>query len=114
MITTKTEREHLSELQTRDARGLPLTDDERAQLDAFYRRLDEEEAAVLAPAMERHRKERAEIAAKTRELEAIRDQLLVSYDQLKSLIGEIQALQQRADELVASVPPMIEAEHIAA
>ena len=72
-------------LHDRATRGLPLTEDERRQLDAWYKRLDEEEEAMLSrnaapllPLIEEVRasvdKTWSEIAAMTQRISKLRQQ----------------------------------------
>ena len=69
------------QLHDRATRGLPLSEEERAQLDAWYKKLDEEEAAWLtqpdlAPLIEETRRQTSrgwdEIAALVQQIQETR------------------------------------------
>ena len=74
-------------LHDRATRGLPLTEDERRQLDAWHKANDEEEAAWLT------KPDLAPLIAETRQ------QTAQGWDEIASMVRQIQETRRRNDEL---------------
>jgi hypothetical protein len=98
-----TDLAYIQELRRREWKGEPLSDQEQADLSAFYARMNAEEEALLAPAFERWEQERIEREEKLRRLEAIRDQMQASLNALQDLRRQIETLKAEEESLLASV-----------
>jgi len=89
----ETDRARIEVLRRRESAGLPLTETERAELEAFYHKVEENEAAYLTPATERLRQQRLSEEERLRQLEALRDRKRASVTQLEAIVREIAGIQ---------------------
>jgi Mg2+ and Co2+ transporter CorA len=60
-MTNKAYKEHINQLREKEHNELPLTERERADLDAFYQKILDEETKRLAPAFARMQEEKEEM-----------------------------------------------------
>jgi DNA anti-recombination protein RmuC len=96
-----TNRATIEKLRLRAYHGETLTAEEQAIMDDFYRRIEAMEATYLTPANERLRQQNDAMEERLHELEAVRDKLSASYEQLRRLVGEIESLQKQAHHLLS-------------
>jgi len=88
--------DHARELHTRAARGLPLTVEEQAELDAWYRRNDDDEARMLAASAPQST---LELETLRREVDAALSRLTTAAEQVQTLSHENETLRRELAEL---------------
>lgn len=92
----------IESLRERESQGKPLTAEERTELDAYYERIETQEALYLTPATERLRAERLQIEESLRRLEAIKSQKQEAVQRLESLIREIESLTTEEQRILTA------------
>jgi hypothetical protein len=97
------DKAHIEELRRWEAAGLSLTETERAELDNFYRKVEEYEAAYLTAATEHLRRQRFSEMERLRQLEALRDRKRDAVMRLEGIVREFERLQAEEDRLLAAV-----------
>ena len=90
---TDQQRERLEHLRSREADGEALTAAEQAELSAFLRRIEEEEAAYLRPANERLRAEIQAREERNRALRALVERRAALAARLEAVVAEADACQ---------------------
>ncbi len=100
---TDQERERLEHLRSREADGDALTGAEQAELSAFLRRIEEEEAAYLRPANERLRAEIQAQEERNRSLRALIERRQALVARLETVVTELEDERRAIDEDVARI-----------
>ena len=100
---TEEYRAHVEALREREESGESLAPEERSALDAFYARVEADEAVRLAPQRALRKKENAAHARYLAGLEAVLAQKRDSLQRLEKLVQEIEAIQQEESRLLAAV-----------
>lgn len=93
---------YIEALRQREDAGDILTDRERAELDAFYLALEEQEAIYLAPATEQLRKQRLVLEESVSQLHVLREKKQRVLDQMQGLARQIADIEVQESQLLAS------------
>jgi hypothetical protein len=83
---TMTYKEHINQLREKEHKRLPLTEKERAKLDAFYQKILDKEAKRLEPALARMREEREEMEKQLQMLKALAKRMDECLQRLRGLV----------------------------
>lgn len=97
------QQQNLETLRQREIAGEPLTEDERATLDNYYRLQDETEAELLRSAWERMDKRIAQQEATLSHLATLRDEKRQRLAHIRSLVREIEAIEAEETRVLSAV-----------
>jgi hypothetical protein len=99
-MTNKAYKEHINQLREKEHKRLPLTKEERAELDAFYQKILDEEAKYLEPANARLRAERERMERELQELQELARRKQESLDSLEALVQDFKNIRVEEKRLL--------------